>query len=321
MNAYRRFLVVFGSTALGGILAIGALNLFIDPYDRFGFNRLGTFISADREYKSTEMVRFKPEAVLMGNSRAAIINVGKLGEPGFFNAAFAGASAEEMEFFIDRYMHTQKLVVLSLDMFSFGPLKEAVSNPFQPMTIRRTLEYTLSMKSTEYSVRTLTSALAGLPRDYSPDGTFREGNWAANADSADDETVHRKEQELADEWAAYKFDPARMQAMRDIRRTLEQRGIPLLVYLPPIDARVWQKVKGTTGYEEMLRTRTAIEEIFPETVDLTESEYSAPEGFFRNDPMHFRSAVGERLLRERVLKKKPMAARKSGGDFSRSTAD
>lgn len=303
MNAYRRFLVVFGTAALGGMLVIGALNLFIDPYDRFGFNRLGTFISADREYKSTEMLRFKPEAVLMGNSRAAIINVGKLGETRFFNAAFAGASAEEMEFFIDRYVRTEKLVVLSLDMFSFGQLKEPASNPFQPMTVRRVLEYTLSMKSTEYSVRTLTSALAGLPRDYSPDGTFREGNWAANADSADEETLHRKEQELADEWAVYKFDPSRLQALREMRRTLEQRGIAVLVYLPPIDARVWEKVKKTAGYDEMLRTRAAIEEIFPQTVDLTESEYSAPEGFFRSDPMHFRSAVGERLLRERVLKR------------------
>ncbi len=317
MNAYRRFLIVFGSTALGGMLAIGALNLFIDPYDRFGLNHLGTFISADREYKSTEIVRYKPEAVLMGNSRAAIINVGKLGERRFFNAAFAGAGAEEMEFFIDRYVRTQKLVVLSLDMFSFGPLKEPVSNPFQPMTARRVLEYTLSMKSTEYSVRTLLSALAGLPRDYSPDGTFREGNWAANADSADEETLHRKEQELADGWAAYKLDPLRLQALRDIRNTLEQRGIPLLVYLPPIDARVWEKVKGTAGYEEMLRTRAAIEQIFPQTVDLTVSEYSAPEGFFRSDPLHFRSSVGERLLNERVLKSKPEAAAKTAGDFSR----
>lgn len=301
MNAHRRYLVWFGATALAGILGIGALNLFVDPYDRFGLNRLGTYISADREYKSTEFPRFAPEAVLLGNSRASIINVSGLKEYRFFNAAVAHAEGEEMRSFIDRYVKDQKLVVISLDLFSFGPLDKPVEDPFKPLTIRRALEYTLSLKNAEYSVRTIGNSLSGKPRDYTPDGSFHEVNWAATVDQADEQTMRRKQRELAEELAAYKFEPARMQALRDIRDTLAARHIPLVVYLAPVHAAVWESVKGTSGYAEMLRTRDAIEEIFPQTVDLVVSEYSAPEGFFRADPMHFRSAVGERLLRERVL--------------------
>jgi len=144
-------------------------------------------------------------------------------------------------------------------------------------------------------------SLAGKPRDYSPNGTFREANWSAKADAVDDATVARKKSELADQLAAMRFDPARTNALLDIRDTLARRGITLLVYIPPMNADVWSKIKGTDGYNEMLRARDAIKQIFPQAVDLTESEYSAPDGFFRGDPLHFRSAVGERFLNQRIL--------------------
>ena len=301
MDAYRRYLIAFAATVLGAVALVGALNLFVDPYDRFGFNRLGTYISADREYKSTEFQRFAPESVLMGNSRAAIINAGRLNGPRFFNAAFAGAEPEEIHDFIDHYVRRQKLVVLGLDLFSFKPAALPVADPFLPLSAHRALEYTLSLKNAEYSVRTVANSLAGKPRDYSPDGTFREANWAAKADAADNATAARKERELVDQLLTYRFDPSRVAPLREIRDVLQQRGIPLIVYLPPMNANVWAKVQGTSGYEQMLLTRDAIKQIFPQAVDLTESDYSAPEGFFRGDPLHFRSAVGERFLNERVL--------------------
>ncbi len=301
MIAYRRYLLAFAATVLGAVLLIGALNLFVDPYDRFGFNQLGTYISADREYKGTEFQRFAPDSVLLGNSRAAIINVGRLNTKRCFNAAFAAAEPEEIRDFIEHYVRGQKFAVLGLDLFMLKPAAQPVADPFQPLSVHRAFEYTLSLKNAEYSLRTIANSLAGKPRDYSPDGTFREANWAAKADNADAATIDRKERELVDQLSNFRFDPARLEALRESRDLLQRRGIALLVFLPPINARAWADIRGTVGYEQLLAARDAVKQIFPDAIDLTDSEYSAPEGFFRADPLHFRSAVGERLLNERVL--------------------
>ncbi len=280
---------------------VGVLNLLVDPYDRFGFNRLGTYISADREYKATEVQRFPSDAILLGDSRAAMINVSGVQDYRFFNAAFAGATGEEMRSFVNRFVRGKKLVVLGLDLFSFGPVTQPPTDPFTPLSIRRALEYTLSIKNADYSIRTLASALAGKPRDYQPDGSYHEANWATRADRVDAATADRKVTEVVDSLTNYQFEANRMVALRDIRDTLAQRGIPVVVYLAPMNQRVWERLQGTTGYSEMLKTREAILRIFPRTIDLTDSGYSAPEGFFRGDPLHFRSLVGERFLKEQVL--------------------
>jgi hypothetical protein len=184
-------------------------------------------------------------------------------------------------------------------------LTKPVEDPFQPLTPQRALEYILNLGNLEYSARTLFSYAAGKPPDLLPNGSFNEANWAAEADRADDETARRKVLELADGLSRYRFDPARLTALRDLRATLERRGIPLLVYFAPVNARVWKAMEGSTGQAEMLRARDAIKGVLPQTIDLTRSEFSAPEGFFRRDPMHFRSSVGQRLLNERVLATAP----------------
>jgi hypothetical protein len=302
MTVYRKYLVQFAGTALAGVFLAAMLNLLVDPYNRFGLNRLGIYISAEREFKSTEFPRFAPDAVLLGNSRAALIDVSGLKGHRFFNAAFGSAEIEEMRSFIEHYVHDQKLVVISLDLNSFSPQTQAVADPFQPLTFRRSLDYVLSLQSIEYSVRTITDHLKGRATDLAPNGSFRESNWAAKADVADDETARRRVNEYREKLAGYRFDPARLAALRDIHTILEQRRIPLLVYIAPINGRVWQGMEGTSGLAELDRARKAIEEIVPQTIDLSMSEYSAPEGFFRGDPVHFRSAVGQRFLNERVLK-------------------
>jgi hypothetical protein len=302
MKVYRIYLGWAGGTALAAALLIGLLNLLVDPYDRFGLNRLGIYISAEREFKSTEFPRFAPEAVLLGNSRAALIDVGGLKGHRFFNAAFGSAQVEEIRAFIEHYVHTQKLVVISLDLNGFSPLAQPVPDPFQPLTFRRSLGYIFSLQNIEYSVRTIGDHLKGKPTDFAPNGSFAEGNWAAKADVADDETARRRVDELRAQLLRFRFDPARLESLREIRDMLEKRRISLLVYIAPYNRNVLRGMEGSVALAQLNAAREAIKEIFPQTVDLSESEYSAPGNFFRGDPVHFRSAVGRRFLNERVLK-------------------
>ncbi len=247
MDKHRQYLRWFAGTALGVIGVLGALNLLVDPCDRFGLNRLGVYVIADREVKSAEFPRFAPDAVLLGNSRAAMIDVSRLSGHRFFNAAFPGASIEELHSFIEHYVKDQKLVVLGLDAYQFGLAPQPITDPFKPLTFRRAMDYILSLRHVEYSVRTMAKHLAGEPSDFASDGSYAQAKWEVRADRIDEELARRRMREYRDALAHYQLDPARLEVLRAIRDTLKQRGIPLRVCLAPTHADVWQGLEGTSG--------------------------------------------------------------------------
>ena len=99
----RRFtLIMLAMSALfvGGPVLF---NYLVDPYDRFGNNRLGIYIMAEREMKASEVERYTHNALLIGNSRIASIPVSQMKEFRFFNASVAAASAEEIYFFLEHH--------------------------------------------------------------------------------------------------------------------------------------------------------------------------------------------------------------------------
>ena len=207
-----------------------------------------------------------------------------------------------MRSFVDRFVRGERLVVLGLDLFSFGPFTQPQTDPFATLSIRQAFEYTLSIKNADYS-GSHPRECPGRKTARLPAGQFitTEADWAARADRADAATADRKVTEVVDSLTNYQPGVTRIAALQDIRDTLAQRGIPVVVYLAPMNELVWERLKGTTGYSEMQKTREAILKIFPQTVDLTVSGYSAPAGFFPGRPLHFRSSVGERFLKEEVL--------------------
>jgi len=44
-----------------------------------------------------------------------------------------------------------------------------------------------------------------------------------------------------------------------------------------------------------------VRQLFPTTIDLSSSEYSAPENFFAADPVHYKPAAGVRFMQNEVL--------------------
>ncbi len=117
----RRY--VFLALGLAGCLTGGLalLNLIIDPFNRYGFNHLGVYISAERECKVTYVQRFPHDALLLGNSREVRIPPGQLEGFRFFNAAFSGGTAEEAYYFLQHFAWHQRLVVLAVDISAHDP--------------------------------------------------------------------------------------------------------------------------------------------------------------------------------------------------------
>src|SRR5664279_429594 len=119
-GAHRYVLLTLG---LAGALAggLGLLNYWVDPYNRFGNNRLGVYISAERESKAIELRRYPHNALLLGNSRIAMIPAAQLNGFRFFNGAFGGATAEEIYYFVYHYATRQDMVVLGVDLGEGDP--------------------------------------------------------------------------------------------------------------------------------------------------------------------------------------------------------
>ena len=117
----RRF--VFWGLGLAGavVLASALLDYGIDPYGNFGNNRLGVFISAEREAKPVLLRRYPHDALLVGNSKMGLIPARQLEGFRFFNASFAGATAEEEYYCVEHFATHQKLVVLEIDFLQSDP--------------------------------------------------------------------------------------------------------------------------------------------------------------------------------------------------------
>ena len=160
-----RYLRNFLAVSLGGVLLVGLFNLAVDPYDRFGLNHLGVFVSASREYKLRQAGRQPHDALLVGNSRIAQIPAAELRGGRFFNAGMDGASLREVELFLERDLRPRELVVLNLDHYVLGfesDLEPAIA--FAPLTPHTLGNYLLNLKTIEYSVRTISKHLSRASR-------------------------------------------------------------------------------------------------------------------------------------------------------------
>jgi hypothetical protein len=297
------------SLALGlsgaAILFIGGLNYGVDPYNRFGRNRLGVYISAEREFKSVEVRRYPHDAVLIGNSRINIIPVGQLRGYRFFNASFAHASTEEIYYFIDRFVHDQKLLILGADTCEGDP-PELQGDIFAPQGWDAALDNLLSLRTAEYSIRTIFMHWKGEPPDLSPDGSGETTRWFRLYDRDDPAFLKWELARLRTEASRTKAPGIeRMRFYRKIADCLRARGVTCVVMVPPLNAAVAASVPA----EAYQQWRRDLDSIFPHVVDLSHSRYGAEENFFKRDPVHFKPLPGVEMINNEVI---PLALRLTG---------
>lgn len=294
----RRYVLCLLAISAGFLFVLGALNYWVDPYDRFGNNRLGVFISAERKAKPVLLQRYLHNALIIGDSKAAMIPAGQVNGFRFFNAAFAGASLEEEYYCIEHFAHDQKLVVLEADYLQGDPPTNE-GDIFAPAGFSSTLEFLLGSKTVEYSVRTIAEHLAGTPASLLPDGSSDTTGWFNLYDHEDR--------------AAHGWQLARLESVFDhtssVRTTwysriagvLRQRKIPCVVFVPPLHQELLDHLKTDAHQKVLNKWKSELHKNFPYVVDLSSGPYSSPENFFKTDPYHFKPDTAIRLMNEKVI--------------------
>jgi hypothetical protein len=300
---YVLFTLGLAGALVGGL---GLLNYWVDPYNRFGNNRLGVYISAERESKSTEVRRYPHNALLLGNSRMAMIPADQLTGFRFFNGAFGGATAEEIYYFAAHYARHEQLVVLGVDLLTGDP-SELHGDIFAPPGWTANLNLLLNLSTVEYSFRTIAEHLSGHPASLRADGSFEASPWFALYDREDRPHLDWEIDRLL---SAYQgsVNPSKvhMTFLLKLAECLRQRGIACVVVVPPLYETVAQRLGAAPGGAVFAPWLSQLKAVFPNVVDLSFSPYCAVENFFKCDPVHFKPAVGVQMLNVEVL---PVALR------------
>lgn len=298
----RRYVVLVLGLAGLMIAAIGLLNYQVDPYNRFGKNRLGVYISSEREFKSVEVQRYPHDALLLGNSRIGIVPVDQLQGFRFFNGAFAHASPEELYYFINRFVHQQKLVILGVDMGEGDP-SELAGDIFAPKGWKDALDNLLNVRTVEYSFRTIFEHWAGHPPDLYADGSSDTTRWFRAHDWDDPGYLAWELERMKKSARSFEAPPAgRMKFYQKIAAILRERGVTCIVVVPPVHAEVAPFFPS----EPCQAWRRELDTVFSHVVDLSHSQYGAGTNYFKRDPAHFKPDAGVRMINAEVI---PVALR------------
>ena len=297
----RRYVLSLLGLAVGLAGGLALLNLLIDPFNRFGLNRLGVYISAERECKSTYIQRFPHDALLIGNSRAARIPPAQLEGFRFFNGAFSGATPEEVYYFLQHFAWHQRLVILMVDLGMHDPM-ELRGDIFAPKGLTSALDNLLNLQTTEYSLRTISESLSQHPQPIGPDGEVPTADWIENGDRGDPKKVAYIIKTLQNFWADFHCPPVeQMSFYRKISECLRQRAIPCVVVIPPTHETLARSAQSGATAAEVAAWKRQLGAIFPHVIDLSFGAYSTATNFYRSDPVHFKPDAGLRLMNREVL--------------------
>ena len=301
MTQSRRYtlsILAFAGSIVGSIVAV---NLLVDPYNYFGWNTLGVYISAERESKAKLIRREDYDALLVGDSKPGMIPVSKLQGYRFFNASFGGATTTEMAQFIDRFAHGESLVLIGLDACKDDPTGPQ-GDPFVPWRLADVVDKTLSTQTLEYSIRTIKDHFIGTPPHMSSDGSFIADKWFELYDVEDPDRMRGRLEETSRHYENYTYPgPQRMASLRRIRSILEARGIPCVVFIPPLHEEVARRLQASPGQEAFQQWKAEVESLFPVVLDFSNSRWSAATNFFLLDPVHFKPQVGADLINQEIL--------------------
>jgi hypothetical protein len=294
----RRFLAI----AFGSLLLVALFNLVVDPFDRFGLNRLGVYISASREFKLRQAGRLPHDGLLVGNSRIAQIPASELRGRRFFNGGVEGASLSEVQIFLERHLQTNELVVLNLDHHILGFESDVEPSPaYAPLDLNTIGRYLLNLKTIEYSVRTIARHLAGAQPVIGSDGTIEPTHWRMARDVDDPGWLRRQIAAESNRIQEFDFRPQRLEELRRIQRLVQDRKGRLVVFFSPVHEDLLPALETGPAGKKWQGAVDEIGAMFPGVVNLTRSDFSSRTNFFRTDPVHFLPEVGKRILNEYVL--------------------
>lgn len=303
-NTTSRYILAFFATMLGIVASVGLLNFLVDPYDLLGRNRLGVYVAADRESRPAVVNRFSHDAALMGTSKAAMVDTSQLKGFKFLSATFGGATVEELYFFALNYLTDLRLVVLALDFSMFAT--EPPYAEFDPFGNRGTMfyaNYLLNFGTAEDSIQTISRFFRGKPKAFREDGSYIAEKWFTTKDASNPAVLENAFDEEREMYARMRFSEQRMLKLKELRDLFLDREIPVAVVINPLHQRSVELLTTSNMAGQQAEWKRRVGDLFPLTVDLSDSKFSAPSNFFASDPVHYKPAVGVEFMNTEVLPK------------------
>jgi hypothetical protein len=302
----RPYLRILFGLVLGSLIPLALFNLAIDPYALFGINRMGVYISADREAKVTLAQRYPDHGLLMGNSKTGFIPANTLDGPPLINVALGAAQVYEMADFVERFGQNRPLIVVGL---AHG---QPASDPhpgtaFPPLDTTRALEYLFNLRSLEYSGKTLLQYLTGRPPILQEDGSLHLGRWE-NALARD--LGQEPELDLEASRRVLEDVPPpndeNMAAYHRLKAALEASGSPFLVFIHPTHEQLLMLMRSGSNASAFDQRQQQIQQLFPDAVDFTDSIYCLQDFFFPTDPVHYLPSTGTTFLNNHIFGDQPV---------------
>jgi len=290
-----RFLLLWATCVVAMLLAIGVFNAWIDPLGRLGRNTLGIYHSAEFEYKVTRLPYAIFDGVLIGSSKIANIDPEWISQKKLFNAAFSGALPEEMFLFLhaNRENLKKKFIVIGFDFFMFNErTKSKRGAELISPSGTDILGYLLSMRSSYFSLQTLLKFARGERAKIKVNGARYINDLIEKDQSLIAPDYGEKIPTiLRSLYGQYDFSYRRVSRMRELRQLLERHGITYKVILNPQNELLIAALESAGLRGAFDTYRTELRSVFPNLIDLSQSELSAPEHFFHQSPFYFRPAV------------------------------
>ncbi|WP_341910709.1 hypothetical protein [Ferrovibrio terrae] len=295
----------FVAIAVSAALTVGAIvgtNYAVDPYDRFGNNRIGHYLEDDRSAKVKQIQAYPHDSLLLGSSKVGFIDpVSVSQQRRFYNAGFLGVMPEELLSFLRHHGAREDLVVIGLDLFmfnlSFTPMIRA--DRFAELAVDQGIAYLASIDTLNASLDTLMRRLSGEPVGLERNG--QRNPWRIQqADAPFTAPTHAKMigELRSKHYADFVYAEERVAVLRQMRALLLERRQAHIVFLNPMNRSELALLKEIPAGAGLERLRRDMKAVFPQAVDLSDGPWSGDAAYFNSDPFHYRPETGVDFMRQ-----------------------
>jgi hypothetical protein len=241
---YWIFFKKFFSTTMIAILLIITINYLVDPFNVHSFIKIQGFNHDKPECQSRlsvalNIIRYQPKTIVLGTSRAVCIERNCLGphcEEPFLNAAFGGASFDEIYAYFLHALHVEpdlKKVFLGIDLFSFNANRKPQVD-YKAERLQKNSFHWKDMKDLLLSYRALSASCQCFYE------SFREGETKNPILEMGENNYLQAMLKSQENYKDYKIDPEKVKRFQELVEICHTRGIELQVFVSPVKALYWE---------------------------------------------------------------------------------
>lgn len=301
-SPFKRYLRTVGVCSFGLVAVVMLFNFFVDPYNRFGMNRLGIYISAEREAKQKMIARYDPDVVMMGDSRTAFTDTSAVKSKRVFNLGLGAGTVYEGYRLAEAYVHDVDLVILGIGLGTRAHDSGNIPDPTHTQSFEDIMSFLAGLQTTEYSIRTLRRKLTGEVPVFDESGSLYMKERVKDIEADDPAKAAYDIQRTFDFAPLYEDYPDSFDMIIKLRDLMEERGIALQVFIYPVHPKLRALLDGTEREQRLMAWKEQLFELFPDAIDLSYSPaFSTMEHFFEADSIHFRPETGTRIIEEVLL--------------------